>query len=137
MELLHKSFTALGLPQVLVLENAAAFMSDEFEGFLKKEISPPYHLASNGLVDRAFRTLKRGLKHIKGGSLNTHLCQFLLSYQITPHNSTGSPPAELLMGRKLRTQLDLLLPDLGRKVQLTQDKMKQAHDAHSRQDSSL
>lgn len=32
MELLHKLFATLGLPRLLVLDNAAALMSDEFEG---------------------------------------------------------------------------------------------------------
>ena len=137
IELLRKSFAALGLPEVIVSDNAATFTSEEFAEFLKKNgirhiRSPPYHPASNGLVERAVQTFKEGLKRLKSGSLNTRLSQFLLRYRITPHSSTGSSPAELMMGRKLRTQLDLLRPDLNSKVQQSQDRQKRAHDAHSR-----
>ena len=137
IELLRKSFAALGLPEVIVSDNATTFTSEEFAEFLKKNgirhiRSPPYHPASNGLVERAVQTFKEGLKRLKSGSLNTRLCQLLLRYRITPHSSTGSSPAELMMGRKLRTQLDLLRPDLSSKVQQSQDRQKQAHDAHSR-----
>ena len=45
------------------------------------------------------------------------LSRFLLRYRITPHSATCSSPAELMMGRKLQTQLDLMLPDVGSKVQ--------------------
>ena len=137
IELLRKSFAALGLPEVIVSDNATTFTSEEFAEFLKKNgirhiRSPPYHPVSNGLIERAVQTFKGGLKRLKSGSLNTRLCQLLLRYRITPHSSTGSSPAELMMGRKLRTQLDLLRPDLSRKVQQSQDRQKQAHDAHSK-----
>ena len=35
---------------------------------------------------------------------------------MTPHSTTELSPAELLMGRKLRTTLDLMHPDVSRKV---------------------
>ena len=36
-----------------------------------------------------------------------------------------------MWGRKLRSQLDLVLPDAERRAQDAQDRQKQAHDAHS------
>ena len=58
IELLRKSFSYLGLPDVIVSDNATIFTSAEFAEFLKEnEIhhirSPPYHPASNGLAERA------------------------------------------------------------------------------------
>lgn len=43
--------------------------------------------------------------------LDLRLQRFLLSYRNTPHKSTGRVPAELLMGHRLRSKLDLLKPD--------------------------
>ena len=40
-------------------------------------------------------------------------------------------PAELLYGRRLRSQLDQLHPDLGRKVRQSQERQKQGHDVCS------
>ncbi|XP_068212505.1 uncharacterized protein [Palaemon carinicauda] len=49
-------------------------------------------------------------------SLNTKLCQFLLTYQTTPHCTTKRTPAEL-MGRQLRTRLDVLHPDASQRIE--------------------
>ena len=44
------------------------------------------------------------------------------------HTTTGVSPAELLMGRRLRSRLDLLYPDVSRRVEKQQDRQKQTHD---------
>ena len=56
------------------------------------------------------------------------LAKFLFKYRITPHTSTGIAPAELLMGRCLRSRLDLLKSDLSTNVENNQFKQKLAHD---------
>ena len=66
IELLRKSFAVLGLPEVFVSDNATTFTGEEFAEFLKKNgirhiRSPPYHHASNRLVERAVQTFKEGL----------------------------------------------------------------------------
>ena len=134
--MMRKSFASLGIPETVVSDNATTFTSEEFAEFLKRNSfrhirSPPYHPAYNSLVERAVQTFKEGMEHLKLGSLNTRLSCFLLRYRITPHSSTGSSPSELLWGRKLRSQLDLLLPDTDRKTQQAQDRQKQSHDALS------
>ena len=136
IELLRRSFATLGLPETVVSDNATAFTSSEFAEFLSKNgirhiRTPPYHPASNGLVERAVQTFKEGMKRIKEGSLNTRLSRFLFQYRLTPHSSTGVSPAELMFGRKLRSQLDLLKPSVGRTVRQEQDRQKKAHDAHA------
>ena len=40
-----------------------------------------------------------------------------MQYQVTPHTTTGSSPAELLFGRRLRTRLDAIRPNLERQVE--------------------
>ena len=61
IELLGKSFASLGLPEVLVSDNATRFTNEEFAVFVKKNgirhiRSPPYHPSSNGLAERAVQT---------------------------------------------------------------------------------
>ena len=63
IELLRKSFSTFGLPEVVVSDNGTGFKSEEFEAFLranrvKHVCTPPYHPSSNGLVERAVQTLK-------------------------------------------------------------------------------
>lgn len=136
IELLRRSFSSLGLPQVLVSDNATTFTSEEFAEFTKKNgirhvRSPPYHPSSNGLAERAVQTLKEGLKRCKIGSLETRLSKFLLRYLITPHSPVGSSPAELMWGRTLRSKLDLLRPDAELRAKQAANQQKLTHDAHS------
>ncbi len=59
---------------------------------------PPYHPASNGLAERAVQIIKKGLKKITNGSINTRLARVLLAYP-TPQSTTGLTPAEMLCTR--------------------------------------
>jgi hypothetical protein len=79
------------------------------------------------------RIFKEGIEKMKEGSMRTKLSRFLLNYSITPHTTTGVPPAELLMGRHLRTQLDLIQPNLGDRVREEQSQKKEVHDYHARE----
>ena len=54
-------------------------------------------------------------------SLETKIQSFLLNYQTTPLGPTGVPPAQILMGRQLRTSLDLVVPNVAKQVQDTQN----------------
>ena len=67
--------------------------------------SAPYHPASNGLAERAVKSFKRGFERMGEGSLKTKLARFLLQYRNAPQGTTGQSPAELLMGRRLRSHL--------------------------------
>ena len=46
----------------------------------------------------------------------TNMAKFLLAYRNTAHSTMGEPPSVLFLGRPLRTRLDLVKPDLRRKV---------------------
>ena len=77
------------------------------------------------------QTLKNVLKKDPGGiSLETQISRFLFWYRITPHSTTGVASAELLIGRRPRSRLDVLHPDIVRKRQSDQ---KEGHDQHCRQ----
>ena len=137
IEKLRQSFSVFGLPKLLVSDNGTCFTSAEFETFMKQNgidhvRSAPFHPSSNGLAERAVQTFKEGMKKIKGDTLQTKLSRFLFSYRITPHTTTGLSPAELMMSRRLRSALDILMPDVKTKVQQKQLKQKENHDNKKR-----
>ncbi|CAB4004480.1 LOW QUALITY PROTEIN: uncharacterized protein K02A2.6-like [Paramuricea clavata] len=138
IEKLREIFATHGLPTTVVSDNGTNFTSNEFEEFMKRngikhiKVSP-YHPASNGQAEHAVRIFKEGIEKMKEGSMRTKLSRFLLKYRITPHTTTGVPPAELLMGRHLRTQLDLIQPNLGDRVREKQSQQKAVHDYHARE----
>ena len=57
------------------------------------------------------------------GTQTEKLARFLLGYRTTPHTATGCPTAEILMGRRLRTRLELLRPDLSARIEQKSRKM--------------
>eukprot|EP00731_Ephydatia_muelleri_P010462 Em0005g1048a len=115
---LREIFCRFGLPRVIVSDNGPQFSSQEFKQFCDSNNivhirSTPYHPKTNGLAERAVRTFKERFLASQGSTddVELRLQRFLLSYRNTPHKSTGRAPAEMLMGRKLQTKLDLLKPD--------------------------
>ena len=121
-----------GIPEHLVSDNNSGFTSQEFQTLLAKNgvkhsITSPYHPSSNGLAKNAIQTVKQGISKLEG-SISFHISRFLLSYWTTPQTSTGLSPAEVLMGRRLRTRLDLIRPDAAKKVVEKQDKLKKQYE---------
>ena len=81
--------------------------------------SAPYHSCSNGLADRAVQLVKKGLKEKKEGSsyeFNVRTSA-IMAYRSTPQSTTGMTPSELLQGRRIRTRLDLLKPNVNERVE--------------------
>ena len=89
---------------------------------IKHVTTAPSHPSSNGLVERAVQTVKRGLKCTEGKTIQDKLSKFLFKYRIMPHTTTGVSPAELLINRQPRCCLDFLFPDVSGRVQ------KENHD---------
>ena len=56
------------------------------------------------------------------GPLQTRVSRFLFNYRTTSHTTTGATPAELLMGRRLRTHLDLVYPSKEQRFRKQQEK---------------
>ena len=50
------------------------------------------------------------------GEVQTKLARFLFQYRLTPHSSTGLSPAEMLLGQRPRSHLDLIHLDTSVKV---------------------
>ena len=134
---LREIFATHGLPETIVSDNGPNFTSAELENFLSKngikhtKVSP-YHPASNGQVEQAVRVFKEGIKKMEEGTMQDKLSRFLLKYRTTPHTTTGVTPTELLMKRKLRTKLDLIVPNTASLVRQKQEHQKQTHDHHAK-----
>jgi len=97
-------FSRHGIPETLVTDNGPQYSSEEFRCFsvsydFKHLTSSPYYPRGNGESERAVRTVKNFLKDCN----DPHIA--LLTYRATPLSWCGISPAELLMGRKLRTSV--------------------------------
>ena len=136
IEKIQFTFSSLGLPEILVTDNGPSFSSSEFTDFVKANgiqhiKTVLYHPAYNGLAERAVQTFKACMKKLSNGSLQDQVNSFFLKYRTTPQTTTGVSPTELLMGCKLRTHLDLLVPDNGGKVRMRKNLQKHSHDLHT------
>ena len=85
------------------------------------------HPSSNGLAERAVQTFKEAMRKTEE-DLEIRINRILSQYRSIPHATTAQPPAQLLMGRRPRTLLDLLVPDITTQVHRSQERQKTAHD---------
>ena len=134
---LRSIFATHGIPELLVSDNGSVFTSAEFKIFtrnngIRHTTSAPYHPATNGLAERAVQTFKSFLKKTPDGILEDRLSKFLLNYRLTPHSTTGITPAELLLGRRPRSILDLVQPDLSKKIRSQQEHQKHNRNRHTK-----
>ncbi|KAL5473474.1 hypothetical protein EMCRGX_G027963 [Ephydatia muelleri] len=118
VQALRTIFAHWGLPEQIVSDNGPQFTSEEFKQFcglngIRHVLVVPYHPRSNGEAERFVKTFKQAFRSMKGEDLLKRLDQFLFSYRNTPHTTTGYSPAQLLLGRRLRSKLDLLVPREG------------------------
>lgn len=70
--------------------------------------APPYHPTTNGRAEKMVRELKTALRKQEHGTLSYKVARFLFKQHTTPHSGTGKTPAEALMGRRLRSLLEML-----------------------------
>lgn len=117
--ILDELFATFGSPVILVSDNGPQFTSVEFRDFLQRsgvkfhKRTAPYHPSTNGQAERNVQTVKDHLKIMETtpGSLQCNLNEFLRQYRNAPHSTTGQTPAQLFIGRTLRTRLDLVRPE--------------------------
>ena len=124
-EAMFKLFARWGLPVHIVTDNGPQFISEEFEDFLKNNgikhtTTAPYKPSTNGAAERSVGIVKNALKAEPNPQ---GLEKFLMTYRNTNHSTTGRSPAELMIGRPMRTRLDLLRPNLKEDVYHKQDSM--------------
>lgn len=77
------------------------------------------------------------MKRQKFGSIETKVSRFLFSYRTSPQSTTGIPPAEMLMKRHLKTRLDLIKPDIGKRVEQEQYRQKRNRDKKELRDFEI
>ena len=101
---LKSTFARHGIPEILKSDNGLQFTAGEFDEFTKSynflhTTSSPHYPESNGQAERTVKSVKRLLKRAEDPFLA------LLSYRSTPLPWCGRSPAELLMGRKIQSNL--------------------------------
>lgn len=132
-------FARRGVPDELFSHNGRQFVSAEMQVFADSwefihTTSSPGFPQSNGQAERAVQTIKNLLKKAQDSNRD------LLEYRNTPLNGIGLSPAQLLMGRRLKSKIPvskkLLMPKFFRQVRNRlrdrQVKQKQYFDCGTR-----
>ena len=141
IRVLKSIFARHGIPETLVGDNGPQYASKEMMDFAREYnfvhiTSSPYYQQSNGLAERMVQTLKSLIEK----SSDPYLA--LLAYRSTPLPWCGLSPAQLLMGRPLRTDVPQLpanltpewsyLPDFREKERVEKLKQKANYDRRHR-----
>ncbi|XP_064479085.1 uncharacterized protein K02A2.6-like [Ornithodoros turicata] len=105
-------FSTFGIPEKIVSDNGAPFVSAEIKDFYKSNgitlvTSAPYHPATNGLAERMVAEVKTALRKYTQGSIECRLARFLFKQHSTVSASTGETPAVRMFGREFPSSLDL------------------------------
>ena len=124
---LKSIFSRHGIPVTLLSDNGPQYASQEFQRFAAEYgfthvTSSPYYPRGNGAAERGVQTIKRMLMKEKDPYLA------LLAYRTSPQLGQYSP-AELLMGRRLRTTVVTHPDDLVPKLP-DHDRFKSANDQY-------
>ena len=135
-------FSRYGIPDEIITDNGPQFSSAEFQQFAQKSgfihaTSSPRFPQANGQAERAIQTVKRLVKK----SDDPH--KALLDYRNTPLD-IGYSPAQLFLGRRLKTSLPTSAPllqpqgldlhEVNDRLKTRQIKAKFYHDRHSGKD---
>lgn len=111
-------FQVFGFPKEVVTDNGPPFGSQELQSFceshhIKLTHTPPYHPASNGLVERAVQTAKSVLRKFLYDNdtqfqIDRSLNQFLFNYRNSPHTEDKIIPVTRIFNYTPRTALSIL-----------------------------
>ena len=140
-------FARHGIPRTVMADNMP-FNSKEFAEFAKSwdfqiVTSSPTYPQSNGLVERNVQSIKNLLKKAHDAGKAEELA--LLEFRNTPITGLNESPAQLLMGRRLRSSLpmtdSMLQPSISegvkRKLEQRQQRQKHFYDRGTKPLSSL
>lgn len=137
---LKDMYARFGIPSEVVTDQGPPFDSTEFRNFNKEwdiahNPTSPHFPRSNGQVERTVQTIKATMA--KAMSEGKELSVVLMNHRATPMNGLLSP-AEMLMGRRIRTFIpshpSTLLPHYPHKVfQRQLHRRQQAQHKHADQ----
>lgn len=104
ISVLKSIFARYGIPAELVTDNGPQFACKEMEDFATEYnfshiTSSPYYPQANGLAERSVKTIKELLRNAEDPYMA------LLTYRATPLPWCHLSPSELLMGRRVRTDV--------------------------------
>ena len=132
------TFSLFGVPTQIVSDNGPQYAGQPFKAMCEKwgirhTTSSPRYPRSNGMAERNVRTVKSLMQKCKQTGQDIQMA--LLHLRATPLGAKLPSPAELLLGRQIRTTLpslhlcrhpdsDEIFDNLSRK----QEKMKEDHD---------
>lgn len=124
---LKSMFSRHGIPDCLISDNGPQYSASEFSKFAQEYgfthvTSSPRFPQANGAAERAVQTIKQMLKKESDPYLA------MLAYRSSPQHGQYSP-AELLMGRKLKTTM-LTHPDSLQPALPNHDAFKTSNDAY-------
>ena len=110
---LEEDIGHFGYPHTIVSDNATTFTSGKFQEWCAAHnivhlTGAPYYPATNGAAERLVQSMKQSIRKSDKPPKEA-LKDFLMQYRRTPQD-TGFSPAQLNIGRQIRTQLDTLLP---------------------------
>eukprot|EP00057_Strongylocentrotus_purpuratus_P013777 XP_011668251.1 PREDICTED: uncharacterized protein K02A2.6-like [Strongylocentrotus purpuratus] len=134
---LSASFSFFGVPELIISDNGPQYAGQPFRDMCKKwgiehTTSSPRYPRSNGMAERNVRTIKGIMKKCRETGQGTQVA--LLHYRATPLGSNIPSPAELLLGRQIRTTLPSHLSnprntdEVQENMRQRQVKMKEEHD---------
>ena len=103
---LKNLFSKFGIPEIVVSDqgpqfNSASFCQFGIEYGFQHYKSDPHFPQENGCAERAVQTAKRILSQ-------EDVFLALMTYRATPLDTTGYSPAQLLMGRQIRTRVPMI-----------------------------
>ena len=109
INVLHKTFSAYGIPAKIITDNGPPFTSNELRHFMEENgivhhrITPRWPQA-NGQVENFNKPLMKTIRaaYIERKDIETECYKFLRQYRATPHTVTKIPPAELMFQRTPR-----------------------------------
>ncbi|KAL7881429.1 hypothetical protein AOLI_G00082770 [Acnodon oligacanthus] len=142
---LRSVFARHGIPDITMSVNGPQYASTVFSNFardweFKHIVSSLGHAESNGQAERTMQTNKNLLKTAQDGKGDLYIA--LLEYRNMPLEGIGYSPAQLLMGRRLKSKLPtsnvLLTPESKIQIQDKQERRQLKQKSYyDRQTKSL
>lgn len=118
LEKLTECISRFGIFDELVSDNGSQFLSGEVQKFLtangiQHKLTSPGHPATNGEAENMVKTFKSSLLkclYEQDKSVNSIIANFLMGYRKAIHCSTGLSPAQMMLGRDIRSALEIMNP---------------------------